>query len=61
MYGDENSICITKGDQKTVFDIIIPTKEGLIFAVCIERYCPTEMANAGLEVQQKKVNVDKAH
>eukprot|EP00957_Ditylum_brightwellii_P064709 4911182-Ditylum_brightwellii.AAC.1 len=60
MYGDEKNISISKGDQKIVFDIIIPTKEGLFFAAYIEQYNPTEMANAGLEVP-KKVNVNKAH
>eukprot|EP00957_Ditylum_brightwellii_P110127 8399272-Ditylum_brightwellii.AAC.1 len=59
MFSDEKNISISKGDQKMVFDIIIPTKEGLIFAAYIEGYNPTEMANAGLEVP-KKVNVDKA-
>eukprot|EP00957_Ditylum_brightwellii_P164082 12493277-Ditylum_brightwellii.AAC.1 len=36
LYGDDNSIWITKGEQRVKFDIKILTKEGIIFAAYIK-------------------------
>eukprot|EP00957_Ditylum_brightwellii_P022734 1714757-Ditylum_brightwellii.AAC.2 len=62
LHGNSEAIWITKGEQKLVFDTVIPTKEGLIFAVYIKRKVNTEMANAGTDpVPQVKMNINKAH
>eukprot|EP00957_Ditylum_brightwellii_P200113 15255488-Ditylum_brightwellii.AAC.1 len=45
-----------------MFDIVISTKEGLIFAVYIKGKVNTEMANARTDpVPQVKMNINKAH
>ena len=37
MTGDKNGIQMVKGDMKVVFDLIIPTKEGILYAIYIQR------------------------
>ena len=47
--GDRSSIWLTKGNSKIVFDIIIPTRKGMLFAVYLERH--GEVAAAGVTSQ----------
>eukprot|EP00957_Ditylum_brightwellii_P212311 15367177-Ditylum_brightwellii.AAC.3 len=62
LHGNKKKIWITKGQQKVVFDIWIPTKEGLIFAVYINMKHNIKTANAGTEVQRDFfLNINKAH
>eukprot|EP00957_Ditylum_brightwellii_P117920 8994626-Ditylum_brightwellii.AAC.1 len=49
LHGNKKAIWIMKGDQKLVFDIMIPTKDGAIFAAHIQRSRPEEVTNAGTE------------
>jgi hypothetical protein len=37
MTGDKNGMVLTKGNEQVTFDIIIPTHDGVIFAMYIER------------------------
>eukprot|EP00957_Ditylum_brightwellii_P085629 6514035-Ditylum_brightwellii.AAC.2 len=61
LHGNKNQILITKGQHKVVFDIQIPTKEGLIFAAYIDRNGRTEVANTGTETLDKLIrcNINK--
>eukprot|EP00957_Ditylum_brightwellii_P078036 5931877-Ditylum_brightwellii.AAC.1 len=49
LHGNSSAIWVTKGESKLVFDIVIPTKEGLIYAVYIKRVENLEMANTDTE------------
>eukprot|EP00957_Ditylum_brightwellii_P160983 12256308-Ditylum_brightwellii.AAC.1 len=62
LHMDDNSIWITKGEQKVKFDIKILTKEGIIFAAYIQKDIGTEAASAGTEEDHElQLNVNKAN
>eukprot|EP00957_Ditylum_brightwellii_P088831 6764775-Ditylum_brightwellii.AAC.1 len=61
LHGDADSIWITKGSSKIVFDIKILTKEGMIFATYIKRTQENEAANADTDSWPFMCNINKAH
>ena len=59
--GYGNEIWLRKNDQKINFEIQIKTKEGVIFAMYINRELPThEVYSTGADYRMK-VNINKAH
>eukprot|EP00957_Ditylum_brightwellii_P178946 13631561-Ditylum_brightwellii.AAC.1 len=64
LHGNSSVIRMAKGESKLVFNIVIRTKNGLIYAVYIKRVENPEMANTDTEdapVSQVRMNVNKAH
>ena len=61
--GNSEMIWLTKGDMKIVFDIKIPTPEGLIFAMYHQRKEPAEVNALGQDKEEKKMklSIQKAH
>jgi hypothetical protein len=57
--GDEKGIWLTKGDQKLLFHIAIPTPKGMLFAMYIKREIGKEMAQA--IVDEKSIPIQLAH
>ena len=49
--GDSKAIWLTKGDAKLEFDIVIPTKKGMLFAMYIDRH--SEVAASGVQTTLK--------
>ena len=50
LHGDKNQIKLTKGNSSVVFDIVINTPKGAIYAMYLKR--DTEMASAATDVAQ---------
>jgi hypothetical protein len=57
--GDDKGIWLTKGDKKSLFDIAIPTPNGMLFAMYIKREIEKEMAQA--MVDEKIIPIQLAH
>lgn len=55
--GDQNSIWLTKGDQKIAFDIKITTPNGMIFAMFLWR----EIGAAGIKAEAMTMDYKVAH
>ena len=61
--GDDKKIWLTKGDRKIVFDIVIPTTKGAIFAIYIKRDGMNDNGTALVANDDRKVvmNIQQAH
>jgi hypothetical protein len=65
LHGNAKAIWLTKGDNTIIFDIIIPTPEGMVFAVYFNRH--EEIANINVtatgpaEAAPVTMNIDQAH
>ena len=58
MFGDDECITITKGDASIVFDIVIPTANGAIYA---EYFKQNNDIGAGAISKEVVMNIEKAH
>jgi hypothetical protein len=62
MTGDKNGMVLTKGNEQVTFDIIIPTHDGVIFAMYIERERNQQHEIAGIVTTRiMKLNIGRAH
>jgi hypothetical protein len=65
LHGNNKVIWLTKGEDKITFDIIIPTPEGMVFAVYFNRN--EEIANVNVNgtgptiVAPVTMNIEQAH
>ena len=59
--GDKNAMWLKKGDQEVVFDIIIPTSEGILFVMYMKCNINGEVAGASAATNKKIVLIKKAH
>jgi hypothetical protein len=57
--GDDKGIWLTKGGQKLLFDIVIPTPKGMLFAMYIKREIGKEMAQT--MVDENSIPIQLAH
>jgi hypothetical protein len=60
LHGDSKRIWLRKGNNKIIFDICIPTPEGLILAMHFHLQTSTEVSAASPE-QPKKISIQALH
>jgi hypothetical protein len=63
MHGDKNGSTLTKGDKTIVFDIVIPTPKGAVFAMYFKRTLATgtEISNPSVTAEGTTLSVKQAH
>jgi hypothetical protein len=59
MRGDRDGITLRKGDKSLVFDIVVPTPNGAVFAMYLQRKRATEIANPS--VNGTTLSIQQAH
>ena len=61
LQGDHDKISLTKGDVTLDFDILIPTPEGVLYAMYVERETPAGEVVGVASDQKMRMSVQQAH